>query len=199
MARQLFFAIELVLVSLSFFSPLVSPLQKAKPRALEQEKPTAVVHLKNIAANDGLGLNCITCVETIARHEGLDLNGLQEWAKRRRGGSWPGKLGADVLEFCKRTQIDPPAIDEVETRSLEPLEKMLERGWVMVSDHGGPTSRYKYEVNTAVILFQLDDCLAAIYDPNWPGEPQWVPRETFARRFVGKEENGWAFQPYKSK
>lgn len=81
------------------FTPTKTPVSPAGVRA--QIDLPASLHIRNTGGSDGAGLCVSTSVEVAARWHGLhELDGFQQWARRRPGGAYPEKLDSMLRAFC---------------------------------------------------------------------------------------------------
>lgn len=154
--------------------------------------------VKNRAAKDGLGLNCVACIETAARYQGIDsLTGLTERQTTEKGGGWAEKIGRILDSEKKRGAFDYAQYEDKDF--AEHISDALKCGHVpCVTWAGG--KHYHGHADTMVCVLYLDppledekkDSRACVLDPNFPEEVEWMSRDEMLRRVaIAGDGNAW--------
>lgn len=176
-------------VALSTFWPVERPDHVDDPGS-QAEPQTAFLRNRNGPKG---AVNVQTCVEVLARREGLDeMRGFQAWAREQGyGGSSPEINRWQMAKYCEQNGALMPPKYEQTAAGAEDVAEVNNRGdlWVMVGDKGGRGSFYKQRVNTVAIVLYIDAERVLMHDPNWAHDTEkvlfWISREQFENRFTG--------------
>lgn len=164
-------------------APDGTPAQVVLPPAL---------HMKNVGGSDGAGLCVFTSVQMAGRLQNVaELEGFQDWMRRRPGGGYPSKLDSMMKQFFASKSLPVPPYVQVESRDLDILRLATKTGRMPAVTTGylpGYRGRIAHMTNLA---HASEGGQWAILDNNFPGRWAWLSEAEFLRSYTS-HGNGWA-------
>jgi hypothetical protein len=149
-------------------------------------------HMKNVGGSDGAGLCVFTSVEHSARWQAIhQLDGFQNWMRRRPGGGWPQKLDQMLERYCAERRVELPPYIQHTGGDESFLRLALKTDRFPCVTYAGRDDFYRSRIAHMVNLAHLDDSVAAIVDNNRPGVWLWMTRDEFLYRWRDMQ-GGWA-------
>jgi len=145
----------------------------------------ANLHIRNVGGSDGAGLCVGTSVQLAARFSGVtEMEGFQDWLRRRPGGSIPSQLARDLPAFCQSKGVPVPRWVQHSGGDVAFLELIFRTRRAC-----GMTWSPYHMVTGA----HLDANTGCIIDNNNPGNWEWCDRAEFLRQWgPGNGHGGWA-------
>lgn len=168
---------------------------KPEYRGVEADVPVpAEHHIRNEgSAVDGYGLCVGSSLLINGAYQGvpgMELGKQSEWwryLKSRPGGSYPGKLEADL----KKLYPDEKWISW-EGRVTDLISEYTKAGYPVAATMNTGVQYGWQGIHHFVSVVHLDDEVACVVDNNDPGKYHWMSADDYKRRFVDGQ-TGWLF------
>lgn len=152
------------------------------------------LHIRNEgSAVDGYGLCVGSSILINGAYQGvpgMDEGKDSEWwryLKSRPGGSYPGKLEADL-----RKMYPDEKWVSWEGRVTDLIAEYTKKGYPVAATMNTGLQYYWGSIHHMVSLIHLDDQYACVVDNNDPGKYHWMSADDYKRRFVDGQ-TGWLF------
>lgn len=154
----------------------------------------AELHIRNEgSAVDGAGLCVGSSLLINGAYQGvpgMDQGKDSEWwryLKSRPGGSYPGKLEADLKKLYPNEKWI-----SWEGNVTDLIAEYTRKGYPVAATMNTGLLYYWSPIHHMVSVVHLDDKYACVVDNNNPGKGHWMAREDYDRRFVDGRV-GWLF------